>query len=313
MPLARDGGQVRYLNGDRKLRLAKIWASKLELRVIRLQLNDPVPQLMIASIKLPLSFDPSLLKLDLVRIAPDDWVRHFNQKYYEGEWAGVALRSSGGDTTQIYPDPVAKEPVADTPILARCPNISAALEVFECQIKSARLLRLAAGSAIREHRDYNLGYEDGEVRLHIPIITNGAVEFLLEGARIEMNEGECWYLDFNLPHRVNNRGSDDRVHLVLDCDLNEWLKELLSCGETAMLQSASIPDDPLCRGGWQEFHETVLNDPALQSRLRVTDDRQAFVKIAVGIGRETGYHFAATEVEEAMDLARRVWIERWVE
>jgi hypothetical protein len=42
-----------------------------------------------------------------------------------------------------------------------------------------------------------------------------------------MKEGECWYHNFNLPHRVANRGTADRVHLVLDCVLNDWLREVL--------------------------------------------------------------------------------------
>jgi len=42
-----------------------------------------------------------------------------------------------------------------------------------------------------------------------------------------MAEGECWYLDFNLPHYVDNRSSDDRIHLVVDCHVNDWVTSLL--------------------------------------------------------------------------------------
>jgi hypothetical protein len=43
-----------------------------------------------------------------------------------------------------------------------------------------------------------------------------------------MAEGECWYLNVNQPHRVENRGSADRVHLVLDCVVDEWLRALFA-------------------------------------------------------------------------------------
>ena len=57
---------------------------------------------MIVSFKLPLTFDPGLLQADLEGIAPSEWVNHFNQKYFEGEWSGVALRSIGGDPRLLY-------------------------------------------------------------------------------------------------------------------------------------------------------------------------------------------------------------------
>jgi hypothetical protein len=50
------------------------------------------------------------------------------------------------------------------------------------------------------------------------------VSFFLAGERLLMNEGESWYLNFNLPHRVENRSCADRIHLVLDCVLNDWLR-----------------------------------------------------------------------------------------
>ena len=89
-----------------------------------------------------------------------------------------------------------------------------------------RLLRLQAGSSIAEHRDYRLGYEDGEVRLHVPVVTDVGVAFFLAGVRVPMAAGECWYLNVNLPHRVENRSPIDRIHLVIDCVVNEWLAQI---------------------------------------------------------------------------------------
>ena len=43
----------------------------------------------------------------------------------------------------------------------------------------------------REHKDLNLGYEDGEVRIHVPVRSNPGVEFVLDGREIEMEEGEA--------------------------------------------------------------------------------------------------------------------------
>lgn len=175
-------------------------------------------------LQLPLHFDPDLLKADLRALAAEDWVLHFNKPYYEGEWSGVALRSVNGEAGRLYPDPTAREQFADTPALARCRYIQSVLATFHCPLEAVRLLKLRAGSSIREHKDYNLGYEDGEVRFHVPVLTNPDVEFYLNQQRIVMNEGECWYLDFNLPHRVVNHSATDRIHLVIDCVVNDWVR-----------------------------------------------------------------------------------------
>src|SRR5262245_42531206 len=100
---------------------------------------------MITSLKLPLTFAPERLTADLGKIAPDDWVPHFNTAYYEGLWSGVSLRSVGGVAKQLYPDPTATT-FADTPILAGCPYFQEVLGAFRCPLEAARLLKLNAGS-----------------------------------------------------------------------------------------------------------------------------------------------------------------------
>jgi len=109
------------------------------------------------------------------------------------------------------------------------------LALLHCPLTAVRLLRLKAGSSIREHSDYRLGYEDGEVRLHIPVVTNPDVNFFLAGQRLSMQEGECWYLNVNLPHRVDNQSTTDRIHLVIDCVVNDWLAEFFSIKASAPL------------------------------------------------------------------------------
>jgi hypothetical protein len=169
----------------------------------------------------------------VARLDPGDWVPHFNSGVYDGDWSGVALRSVGGAPDQIYPDPTAQGRFAPTEILARCPRLAGAIGCFECELQAARLLRLGPGARIREHRDYKLGYDDGEVRLHVPVTTNPGVEFRLQGRCVGMAPGEAWYLDLNLPHSVTNEGADARVHLVVDCEVNGWLEAMLLAGTSA--------------------------------------------------------------------------------
>lgn len=179
-------------------------------------------------VKLPFQFDSAKLQADVAKVADDEWIRHFNQGYYEGNWSVAALRSIGGRTKQIYPDPHAKEPFADTEILSRCAYVREILDALECEKEAVRFMLLGAGSKIREHRDYFLGIEEGSARLHIPVITNENVEFYLADERVKMQTGELWYLDFSQKHRVENNGSADRIHLVIDCLTNDWLLGFIS-------------------------------------------------------------------------------------
>ena len=59
------------------------------------------------------------------------------------------------------------------------------------------------------------------------------MEFYLNGSRIVLEAGSAWYLRLTDPHRVYNKGDSDRVHMVIDAPVNDWLKDLL---ETAAWQ-----------------------------------------------------------------------------
>jgi hypothetical protein len=195
------------------------------------------------AVRLPLRFDPARLQADLGRIGPDEWVAHFNRGEYEGDWSGVALRAVDGRADQIYPDPTATARYADTPLLARCPYLREVLAAIRCPLTAVRLLRLAPRSSIREHRDYKLAHEHGEARLHIPVVTNERVAFFLAGARVPMAAGETWYLNLELPHRVDNQSDVARVHLLVDCLVNPWLDALLAPA-LAVVPAARQPTAP---------------------------------------------------------------------
>ena len=187
---------------------------------------------MLSSYKLPFAFDAKSLKADLERILPGEWVAHFNKGYYQGEWKGLALRSTSGRTSQLFT--LAQDPTdaVDTAILGRCSYFRRVLDAFECPIRAARLLSLSPGSKILEHQDYFLGLEDGQIRIHIPVTTDGRVEFFIDNQRLVMQEGEAWYIDFSLPHRVNNVSDKDRVHMVVDCRVNDWLVGMIPFGSS---------------------------------------------------------------------------------
>jgi Aspartyl/Asparaginyl beta-hydroxylase len=175
-------------------------------------------------LQLPFRFDPARLTGDLRRVEPSEWIPHFNVSVYQGQWSGAALRSIAGEAGNLLPEAIDASRFQDTALLGRCHYFREVLSVFECPLQAARLLRLSANAHIAEHVDNQLEFEEGLVRLHVPIVTDEEVWFYLDGARLVMSPGECWYTNVNLPHAVDNRSAVDRVHLVIDCQVNAWLR-----------------------------------------------------------------------------------------
>lgn len=180
-----------------------------------------------SAVKLPFSFDPALLKSALAEIEDEEWTPHFNKQYYEGDWSGVALRSTNASASLLYPEPKKTVTYSDTPLLERCGYFREVLSTFKCPLEAVRLLRLGAGAQIREHSDFDLGIAYGVARLHVPIQTSADIKFFLNNERVPMREGECWYLDLSLPHRVENMSEIDRIHLVIDCVVNDWVRSII--------------------------------------------------------------------------------------
>ncbi|HMQ48360.1 MAG TPA: aspartyl/asparaginyl beta-hydroxylase domain-containing protein [Saprospiraceae bacterium] len=183
-------------------------------------------------IQLPISFDPSALKADLAKIRAEEWINHYSTSHHQGRWGVVPLRSVGGHPQIIYASPsgIQADFYKDTPILERCTYFQEVIGWFQCQVNAARLMLLAAGARILEHTDEMQMGELVEWRIHVPVLTHPTVRFVVNQILIPMREGEVWLADFNLPHSVDNDSPVDRVHLVLDCLPNDWLREQLEKG-----------------------------------------------------------------------------------
>jgi Aspartyl/Asparaginyl beta-hydroxylase len=176
-------------------------------------------------LRLPFTFAPDRLARDMQGLASSRWTRHFVKQNYEGDWSVIPLRAPAGarhPVKMIYADPTCHS-FEDTPILQGCPYFREVLMTFRCRLRAVRLMRLAAGSVIKEHSDPDLSFEDGTVRLHVPVATNDRVAFVLNGSRVVMETGSTWYLRLCDPHSVTNGGLTDRIHLVIDAVVNEWV------------------------------------------------------------------------------------------
>lgn len=180
------------------------------------------------AVKLPFFFDPLKLRNDLLKINLAEWQPHFNQAIYEGEWSAVPLRVNEASQLNIYSDPNPKGEWINAPKLQECPYFQKVINAFQCPLLSVRLLKLAPGALIKPHKDYFLGLDYGEVRLHVVVVTNSKTHCKIGGQNYHWQAGESWYGDFGQIHSFANNGEIDRIHMVIDCKVNDWLVALLS-------------------------------------------------------------------------------------
>jgi len=184
---------------------------------------------MVGAFRLPLHFDPALLLQDVREIEKQArWIDHWGAA--PGEWGVIALISADGSPESIHCN--GGDPGKPTPLLAKATHLQAAIGAFRAPILHARLSRLRPHASIRPHRDFGYAsdrrwsFERGFIRVHVPILTDERVQWRLADDRIDMRPGEAWYLNVCLRHSVENPTDDDRVHLVLELQVNQWLRRL---------------------------------------------------------------------------------------
>lgn len=177
-------------------------------------------------IRLPFRFDVPLLQQEVNALEEQHWQLHYQIRHYEGNWSAIPLRSTDGRADDIIISPQEDPAYEDTVYLRQSRYLQEVLSAFRCPLMAVRLLKLDAGAHIKEHRDADLAFESGEVRIHIPVQTNEYVDFYLDNERMPLQEGECWYMNFNLPHSIFNKSNQPRIHLVIDARVNDWIKDL---------------------------------------------------------------------------------------
>ncbi|MFI6598663.1 aspartyl/asparaginyl beta-hydroxylase domain-containing protein [Nonomuraea sp. NPDC050536] len=182
-----------------------------------------------ATAALRLSFDIEALAADLRALADHAWQPETPyaatgpSEPLTPDWTALPLRSQGGDPTRTDPGGPGLHEFSDTPLIERVPNLRTALRALPCELRGARLLALAPGGAVEEHTDPHHGLDVGHVRLHVPIATNPRARMLLDGQWHHWTAGRLWYGDFSRLHALRNDGATTRVHLVVDCLVNEAL------------------------------------------------------------------------------------------
>jgi len=177
------------------------------------------------AVKLPYAFNAQRLLAEVETI-PDSYFRQIINPYVdEGDLFGFPLV----ELTQLEGESESK--MMPKPVLEERPYLRSVLDELPGKIHTYRIHILKPGGVIREHRDTWKSPDWGVFRLHVPVVTDDKVETYLDGQRVILQPGECWFLDFDWPHQITNHGTQDRIHLIIDVHMDkQWQENLHEWG-----------------------------------------------------------------------------------
>lgn len=169
-------------------------------------------------VKLPIRFCAETLAAEVRALPKEAWTPH-PQRFAGNEY--VPLITPGGRITNDFVGPM-----GPTDFLLRSPYMMEAMAELGATCGRSRLMGLGPGGEVPIHVDTNY-YWRTHIRVHIPVSTNSQVDFTCGDQTVHMAAGECWIFDTFRKHRVENRGQEQRVHLVLDTVGGERLWDLI--------------------------------------------------------------------------------------
>lgn len=179
--------------------------------------------------RFPIKIDVERMRSELASLESEQWLSHYDKALADG-WTTIPVTSHDGSSDNEQSQRVGTwGHYKTTKYAEKLPYFKSLLDAFNCPFGRVRIMKLMPGSIIRTHRDTFQEVSDysfGQVRLHIPIVTNDRVVFTVDGKRIHMKEGHLYYVNFSKKHYVKNDGDAARTHLVLDLQVNDSLRNI---------------------------------------------------------------------------------------
>ncbi|AUX48691.1 uncharacterized protein SOCE26_102320 [Sorangium cellulosum] len=244
--------------------------------------------------------------LDDVARADVPWTENYS-RYQSGGWKTAALYNASGDSQE---NDLADCTPIPTEVVPRLPRIRAFVEGSGLKLMWVRLLKLDPNAFLWEHTDYgaqNLSRVP-RLRLHVPLKTNPGALIVLPSRSVHMKSGFLWKLT---PHQARhgacNLGAEERIHLIMDCYINEHLEELVA---QELLEPDTLREKPLLSD--ERFAALSRDADALMSEGRQSAAEDLFRKSFhyYNLGTTSTYDLLARYFEGRGDAARR---DHWLE
>jgi Tfp pilus assembly protein PilF/quercetin dioxygenase-like cupin family protein len=109
------------------------------------------------------------------------------------------------------------------------------------------LAKLLKGGSIPKHTDTGYSLLNCH-RVHIPLITSNDVVFSVRDEDVNMQVGEFWEINNGVTHGVENKGDEDRIHLIVDWipnHENKSVEEVLAGDQTGDVDRAAANAEAL--------------------------------------------------------------------
>lgn len=173
-------------------------------------------------LQLPFSADVDLLKSDLELADRRPWPPVIGP-HQRVQWTGIALRSKDGRPASLG----VGTKYYDTELMSELHYMRGFLDVVRSPLRRVRLLSLHPHQAIGWHVDPSPPGDETHVRLHLPILSSPKSLIEFEHGSYHLSVGHLWFIDVSQRHRALNMDESRRVHLVIDCVMDDWLGGLL--------------------------------------------------------------------------------------
>jgi hypothetical protein len=174
-------------------------------------------------------FDVERMREEIRSLEAGHWLAHYDRKISNG-WNAIPLVSRDGSMGGADAQRVGRFGMyRRTPIVEHLPYFRSILDAFACPQGRVRISRLLPGAVIRPHRDIcreAAGLAFGQVRLHLPIITNDRAILKVGRDELNLRPGRLYYVDFTRLHSVINGGTEPRIHLILDLQVDDFLERV---------------------------------------------------------------------------------------
>jgi hypothetical protein len=192
-----------------------------------------------------------------------------------------------------------------TDYLRACPYIMSLMAELGAVWGRSRLMGLAPNAEVRAHVDVHY-YWRTHIRIHVPVITNPGVGFTCGGESVHMAGGECWTFDSFQLHDVQNKGSERRVHLVIDTVGGERLWDLID----QAVQGVAPPTAP-----WRPANGSATQPKLLYERINIPDLMSSWeLRCHLDfLGRHCMPHPQLDAVLKRLDKFATAWDAAWVQ
>jgi len=161
-------------------------------------------------------------------IEAENFKNHSGGAFSGSGWGAIGLITYGGDPYRDYVDK--KLELKPTRLLEQCPNIIKLLKLIPGKKDRVRLMEVKPGTKVFWHYDNNETIDDlnhnQNIRLHLPIVTSKDIILLFCHQKANWPEGKLFYGDFSFPHSIFNPSNINRIHLVIDVEINQEIIDL---------------------------------------------------------------------------------------